>query len=403
MKNIVKVRCFNSTVKDLIILRIAFFTDTFYPQINGVSNTLMVLSQYLTRTGIEHKFFAPDYESGEPEASGVPVVRFKGFSPHIYPDARLSFPPYSKILEQLSDFRPDVVHIVTELGIGWSGLRAARALNIPIIMSYHTSFDKYLQFYHMQYLSKALRAYMRWFHSFALVNLAPSRSTMQDLTRHGIPNLALWPRGIDLERFHPGHFSPKLRAEMGVTEEVVFLYVGRIAAEKGLRTLSDSIAQVNQRYGNRVKWIFTGEGPYLPELIARKIPNAIFTGTRRGDELAAIYASADVFVFPSGTETFGNVLLEAMASGLPVICTDSGGVTDFTENHQNALVYKCGSVPELTRAIIKMLHPQNRKVLGAKALETAKSRSWDAVLERLMLHYHYAAHPEIYSGRKIIG
>ncbi|MFD1774059.1 glycosyltransferase family 4 protein [Paenibacillus rhizophilus] len=384
-------------------MRIAFFTDSFYPQINGVSNTLMYLSQYLTRSGIEHMFFAPDYETDEPEASGIPVVRFKGFTPHIYPDCRLSFPPYPKVIEQLSHFKPDVVHIVTELGIGWSGLRAARALNIPIVMSYHTSFDKYLQFYHMPYLSKALWAYMRWFHSFALVNLAPSRSTMQELTRRGIQNLDLWPRGIDLERFHPGHYSPKLRQEMGVSEEIVFLYVGRIAVEKGLRTLADSIAVVNQRYGQQVKWVFTGEGPYLPELIAKKIPNAIFTGSRRGDELAAIYASADVFIFPSGTETFGNVLLEAMASGLPVICTDSGGVTDFTENHQNALVCKYGSVPELTRAIVKMLNPHNRTILGARALETAKSRGWDAVFDRLMLQYIYAANPEIYSGRQVIG
>ncbi len=386
-----------------MILRIAFFTDTFYPQINGVSNTLMYLSQYLTRCGIEHLFFAPDYETDEPEADGVPVVRFKGFTPHIYPDCRLSFPPYPKILEQLSDFGPDVVHIVTELGVGWSGLRAARALNIPIIMSYHTSFDKYLQFYHMQYLNKALWAYMRWFHSFALVNLAPSRSTLYDLTRHGIQNLALWPRGIDLERFNPGNYSPELREKLAGKREVVFLYVGRIAAEKGLPTLADSIMQVNQRYGERVKWVFTGEGPYLPELIAKRIPNAIFTGSRRGEELAAIYASADVFVFPSGTETFGNVLLEAMASGLPVICTDSGGVTDFTENHRNALVCKYGSVPELSKAIVKMLNPHNRQMLSEKALETAKSRSWDAVFEGLMLHYHYAAHPEIYAGRKVIG
>ncbi|NGM84641.1 glycosyltransferase family 1 protein [Paenibacillus sp. 7124] len=384
-------------------MRIAFFTDTFYPQINGVSNTLMYLSQYLTRCGIEHLFFAPDYETGEPEACGVPVVRFKGFTPHIYPDCRLAFPPYPKVLEQLSDFKPDVVHIVTELGVGWSGLRAARALNLPIVMSYHTSFDKYLQFYHMQYLSKALWAYMRRFHSFAQVNLAPSRSTMQVLARHGITNLDLWPRGIDLERFHPGNYSPELREEMGITNEVVFLYVGRIAVEKGLQTLADSIMHVNRRYGREVKWVFTGDGPYLPELVAQRIPNAIFTGSRRGDELAAIYASADAFVFPSGTETFGNVLLEAMASGLPVICTDSGGVTDFTENHHNALVCKYGSAPELTKAILSMLNPHNRQILGAKALDTAKARGWDAVFDRLLLQYTYAANPEIHPGRRITG
>lgn len=385
-------------------MRIAFFTDSFDPQINGVTNTLKMLSRYLTRIGIPHLFFAPDYETGEADDGSFPIVRFKGITPRIYPECRLAFPSHTRILEELAAFKPDIVHIVTELGIGWAGLKAARALHLPIVMSYHTSFDKYLKYYHLQYLSRPLWAYMRWFHSFALVNLAPSRSTLLELTRNGMGDLALWPRGIDTVRFHPRHRSAEAREALGGDDKLIFLYVGRISVEKGLETLADSIALVNREYGGEVMWVFTGEGPYLPELTARNIPNAVFTGSRRGDELAAIYASADVFIFPSGTETFGNVVLEAMASGLPVVCTDSGGVTDFTAHDENAVVCPYGSASALAEAAVALLVDTGlRSRLRKQALETANGRTWDSVFESLMSHYEWAAQPEIFAERKIIG
>lgn len=368
-------------------MRIAFFTDTFYPQINGVSNTLSYLSRYLQAKKIEHVFFAPDYGFDSDECAGLPVTRFKGFCPIIYPECRIAFAPLEKVTGLLADFAPDVVHIVTELSMGLVGLRAANALGIPVVMSYHTNFDKYLRFYHLTHLGEALWFYMKWFHSFALVNLCPSRDTLESMKRRGFQNLDIWSRGIDLERFSPSHFSSELREKLGAGDKTVFLYVGRVSVEKGLDVLMRSVRSVNETHGDRVQFWITGNGPLLKEIESLQLPNVVFTGEKRGAELAQIYASADAFVFPSGTETFGNVLLEAMASGLPPICTDSGGVTDYTVHGENALVCRYGDPDSLTQAIIGLLDPRLRGRIRRQALRTAADRSWNAIFDSLLRHY----------------
>ena len=374
-------------------MRIAFFTDTFYPQINGVSNTLSYLSRYLRKRGVEHLFFAPDYGFESGECAGLPVARFWGFRPLIYPECRLSFVPLEKMTGLLADFAPDVVHIVTEATLGLSGLRAADALGVPIVMSYHTNFDQYLRFYHLTHLSQALWAYMKWFHGFALANLCPSRDTLEAMRRRGFQNLGIWSRGIDLERFSPSHASPELREALGGKDKTVFLYVGRVSAEKGLDVLAKSICTVNESHGGEAQFWITGDGPYRKEIESLGLPNVVFTGEKRGGELSRIYASADAFVFPSGTETFGNALLEAMASGLPAVCTDSGGVTDYAVPGKNALVCRYGDPDGLARAIADLLDPGLRNRIREQALRTAESRSWDGIFDSLMRRYAAAAEP----------
>jgi glycosyltransferase involved in cell wall biosynthesis len=310
-------------------MRIAIFSDTFFPQINGVTNTFRHLEQYLICNDVDHLFFVPEYDEDARYTPDGRIVRFKGITPYIYPECRIVFPPYEKVLETLSAFQPDVVHIATELGVGLCGLRAARACKLPIVMSYHTNFDRYLEFYHLKTFCKALWAYMKWFHSFAGVNLCPSYDTLCDLQQRGFQKLDIWSRGIDPEQFNPRYYSEKLREDLEAGEKTVFLYVGRIAREKDLDTLAESIRIVGRRRPGKALFIFKGDGPFLEELRSMDLPDTVFTGTKRGRELSEIYASSDVFVFPSGSETFGNVLLEAMASGLASICVDSGGVTDF--------------------------------------------------------------------------
>ncbi len=371
-------------------MRIAFFTDTFYPQINGVSNTLSYLSRYLRKKKIEHVFFAPDYGFESADCEGLPVTRFKGFCPVIYPECRIAFVPLKRATELLTEFAPDVVHIVTEASMGLAGLRAATALGIPVVMSYHTNFDQYLHFYHLTYFSQALWSYMKWFHSFALANLCPSRDTLESMRERGFQNLGIWSRGIDLERFGPSHFSPELRARLGARDKTVFLYVGRVSVEKGLDVLIRSIRSVSGVRGDEVQFWITGDGPYLNEMKAMDLPNVVFTGEKRGEDLAQVYASADAFVFPSGTETFGNVLLEAMASGLPAVCTDSGGVTDYTAGRENALVCRYRDPDSLSRAILDLLDPALRSRIRHQALRTAKEKSWDSVFGTLMGHYEAA-------------
>ena len=384
-------------------MRIAFFTDTFYPQINGVTNTFSYLSNYLYLNNIEHIFFAPDYEVEQYEKSKIPVIRFKGIAPPIYPECRLAFPHFGKVLESLNAFQPDVVHIATEQGVGFSGLRAARELNLPIVMSYHTNYDKYLDFYNLNYLDKALWTYLKWFHSFAEVNLCPSVNTLQELKQRGFSGLDIWSRGIDLNRFSPDYYSKSVRTKFGGSDKTIFLYVGRIAKEKGLDTLVESIRVVNEKHKDKILFVFTGDGPYLEELSSLKIPNTVFTGAKQGKELAEIYASSDVFVFPSGSETFGNVMLEAMASGLPGICVNSGGVIDFAVHKENAFVCNYRDVSSLAHAMVKMLDPELREKIRHGAIETAKQKSWGSVFDGLMAHYATAAEKTALHVQNIAG
>jgi len=371
-------------------VRIAFFTDTFCPQINGVTNTLNKLIEYLSDNNYDYLFFAPDYETDETNSK---IIRFKGIRPHLYPDCRLALPQYSAVKQALQSFRPDIIHIVTELGIGYIGLKAARELKIPIIMSYHTNFDRYLKYYDLECFNKLLLTYMRWFHGFALKNLCPSYDTINDLKKQGYQNLDIWSRGIDCKMFSPCKRSESLRQQLNIGQRLAFLYVGRISAEKGLNTLLESIKRANKKYKNKICFVFTGDGPYIAELKSSGYDNLIFTGFKRGEELAKIYASCDAFVFPSGTETFGNVVLEAMASGLPVVCVDSGGITDFT-NEQNAVICKYNDAKSISSGIKRLAESKNlRKKLSEQSLKTAAERSWSSVFDSLINNYKAAAQP----------
>ena len=368
-------------------MKIAYFTDTFYPEINGVTNTLNNLTAYLKKTGIEYLVFAPDYDNGRGDSEEC-VMRFKGLPPFVNPNSRLALPNYRTVRGAILDFAPDIIHITIELGIGLVGLRVARELNIPIVMSYHTNFDSYLNLYEFGHLKRGYWGYIKWFHSFAKANLCPSYDTLRTVEKRGFENLGIWSRGIDTSMFSPLYRSEELRRSLGLQGKTAFLYVGRIAREKGLDTLAEAIRKTNCEYGDDAVFVFTGDGPYMKELKEMNLPNAVFTGFLQKKELSEMYASSDVFVFPSGTETFGNVVLEAMSSGLPVVCTDSGGITDFTSHLENAYVCKYGNVESLAGGIVEMLNnTELRRELSEGGLETAARRSWDYINDELIAQY----------------
>lgn len=371
-------------------MKIAYFTDTYYPEINGVTNTLNNLTAYLRKTGIEYRILAPDYDNRH-EAHEDAVLRFKAIRPLVYPNSRLALPLNRTVRNAIIEFDPDIIHITSELGIGLSGLRVARELNIPIVMSYHTNFDSYLNFYGFGHMEKPYWGYMKWFHSFAEVNLCPSSNTLSTLEKMGFRNPDVWSRGIDGSMFNPANYSETVREKLNGKDKTIFLYVGRIAREKGLDTLAEAIGIMNEKYGDKIIFTFTGDGPYLKELEEMNIPNAVFTGFLQKKELAEVYASSDIFVFPSGTETFGNVLLEAMGSGLPVICTDSGGVTDFTNHLENAYVCRYRDAENLAEGMTEMLiNPELRREIRREGLETAEIRSWDYIFDGLISQYERA-------------
>ncbi|MFA0814484.1 MAG: glycosyltransferase family 4 protein [Anaerofustis sp.] len=374
-------------------MRVAIFTDTFSPQINGIANTLNQLTSYFQSKGIEYLLFAPDYGETESRLKSEPhVVRLRGHRFLLYPECSLAFPNFFRQRERIRHFRPDVIHVTTEYGIGTCGQLIAKDLNIPLVTSYHTNFDRYLEEFHLALLKRPYWSYMKRFHGQARITLCPSQDTLCELSTRGFSHLGIWSRGVDLSRFHPKYRSEDTRAMLGAEGRTVFLYVGRISKEKGLDVLVRSILMINKRYEKDCLFVFTGDGPYLEELRSQQLPNAVFTGALKGEALSSMYASSDVFVFPSGTETFGNVALEAMASGLALICVDSGGVTDFANHRQNAYIAKWNSHKSLARAMQALLKDAAlRTRLGQSGFATAMGRTWETIFNSLIETYQSVA------------
>ena len=370
-------------------MRVAIFTDTFSPQINGIANTLNQLIFYFKSKGIDYLIFAPDYGNADRnKTKEANIVRLRGHRFFLYPECSLAFPNYFQQRERIRNFNPDLIHITTEYGIGSCGLLIAKELHLPIVMSYHTNFDRYLDDFHLSLLKRPYLSYMKRFHNQAAINLCPSYDTIRELRGRGFERLDIWSRGVDLDRFHPKHRSETMRRRLGAENKLIYLYVGRISKEKGLDTLVKSIRMLNKRHRDRCVFVFTGDGPYLEEIQSEGIPNAVFTGALCGEELSAVYASSDVFVFPSGTETFGNVALEAMASGLPLICVDSGGVTDFAKHRQTAYVAKCRNHKSLARGMQQLLlDGELRGQLADAGLASARQRTWNCIFDALIRSY----------------
>ncbi|MDR3139529.1 MAG: glycosyltransferase family 1 protein [Treponema sp.] len=375
-------------------MRIAYFTDTYSPEVNGVTNTLSRLGAYLDEKGIHHTIFVPDYEYEDalPRRENRYSVyrnlyRFKGLKAPFSPKSRLAFPDFRKIDEICDGFKPDLVHVSTELGIGFRGMRYAVTRNLPLVMSYHTNYGEYLRYFNLDFFKPVLERYLAWFYRFAHRILAPSRHTLEDLFRRQYQNLGLWSRGIDTALFNPEYRNEGLRNRFG-KDKLIFLYAGRLSPEKSLDMLIYAAAEIEDRFPRKTVFVFTGDGPYAEIIRRHKLPNVVLTGFKRGRELSEIYASADCFAFPSGTETFGNAALEAMASGLPVAGVASGGVTDFLSHGNNALLCPEGCREAFLENLVTLMEdPVLRLDLAEKARKTALARDWNRVFDGLLNTY----------------
>lgn len=369
-------------------MRIAYFTDTYVPQVNGASKTLDKLGEYLREKNINHMFFAPDYPSLSEETSASPVKRFKSISFPIYPECRLSIPLYHNLARIADEFRPDLVHLITPSGIGLMGLKYARERNITIVSSFHTYFDAYLKYYKLEFLEDMVWKFFEWFHSFCSINFCPSLHTARLLESKGIKNLKIWARGINTDKFSPDYRDESIRKQVNPDNKILFLYVGRIAVEKDLDILMESIKCINQLYPGKAQFVFTGDGPYTKTLKRSAPNNVVFTGYLKGLKLSQMYASCDVFLFPSSTETFGNVILEAMASGLPVVTANAGGVTDSILHKYNGLLCKPRDVESFVQAISLLIENKDLMMsMGINAREYALSKTWESVFGKLMSDY----------------
>lgn len=373
-------------------MKIAIFTDTYYPQINGVTNTISKLENYFKRNHIEYKIFAPDYNVKEKLTN---VETFYSIKLLLYPECRLSMVRSSRVNELLLDYKPDLIHVVTEFNMGWAGMTYALRNNIPSISTYTTNFSQYLKYYKLDMFTKAAWDYMKWFHNQSDLTVCPSNDTKKLLIEKGISNVGIWGRGIDSIKFSPEKRSDSLRKELGVEDKVMLLYVGRVSLEKDLDILFEAYGQIRNEYGDKVSLVVTGDGPMLDKYKSDN-KDVIFTGYLKGEALSQLYASSDIFAFPSSSETLGNVVLEAMASEIPVVGVNSGGVKDNIVDGYNGLLSKPQDVKSFKQGIKILIDNEDYRIqIGKNARKFALNKDWDKIFEKLIHQYEEV----IYRGK----
>ena len=366
-------------------MRIALIAETFLPDVNGVVTTLCQLLEYLRGHDHEALVFAP-YDAPTSYA-GAEIVPLRGVPLPLYPELKLTL-PQPGIMARLRQFQPDVLHLVGTLVLGPAGVAAGQRLRLPLAASYHTDFPAYSRYYGLGLLRTLAYRYLRTFHNRCALTLCPSSATLADLRAHGFRRLRVWGRGVDTERFHPRYRSVAWRTAVGAQPgERIVLYVGRLAAEKRLDLLARALRGLD-----RVRLVVVGDGPARPflERTYAGLPVA-FTGYLRAEALATAYASADVFVCPSDSETFGQVIQEAMASGVPVVAARAGGALDLVREGSTGAFFSAGSASDLHVQLRQLLDaPERLTQLGQNGRAAAEQRSWSQILDQLMLQYQVA-------------
>jgi glycosyltransferase involved in cell wall biosynthesis len=370
-------------------VRIAFFTETFLPATDGVVTRLRYTIEELARMGDEMLVIAPRYPDGGPDSyAGAPIYRVPGVPFPPYPRIKISFahPGVGRALER---FGPDLIHAVNPIILGPGGIYYARRLGLPLVASYHTNVAAYARYYKLELGYNAARWWTRQLHNRAAINLCTSEATMDYLLKQGVKRIRLWPQGVDARRFRPDMASEEWRERLsdGHPSDKLLLYVGRLAPEKGIERLKAILRGVP---GTRLAVV--GDGPARADL-EREFGGtpAVFTGVLQGEDLASAYASADAFLFPSTTDTLGLAMLEALASGLPVVGAPGGASHEIVSEEENGLLYEANSAPSLVSAVRRLFSDEGfRAGLARRARETAEERDWGSSTRTLRGYYEQA-------------
>lgn len=378
-------------------MRYAFVTETWPPEVNGVALTVQAMRSGLQSLGHEVSLFRPRQRAdgaapanaGETLLPGLPIPR--------YPGLRFGLPAARALAAAWRRSPPDAIYVATEGPLGWSALRAARRLGIPVATGFHTRFDAYMRDYGAAILGPAALAWMRRFHNQAHATLVPTRELQEWLAVAGFRNVALLARAVDAKRFSPVHRDPALRAAWGAEEHApVAIHVGRIAAEKNLGLAVRAFRRL-QAAQPLARFVFVGDGPER-ERLARENPDFVFPGVQRGDALARHFASADLFLFPSLSETFGNVTLEAMASGVPAIAFRYGAAREHLEDGVHGAAPAPGDEAGFIDACVRIgTDPDARRRMGmaapvavARLQPRRVAADLDALLHRLYMEGRHA-------------
>lgn len=371
-------------IYDLSNLRVAYFSATMQPGLDGVTRVLYNLIDELNKRGIQNVFFSavnPPLEERPTKMYTVPSFAFPW-----YKDYRIAMPASGGLKEKLDEFNPDIIHFNSPCPLGYAAAKAGQRLGIPTVATYHTHFASYAKYYKVQALEKYGWNYFRSLYNKCVKVYVPSNPIIQELRSHGINNLMQLPHGVDSEMFNPKFRSPEWRRARGLENKTVLLYAGRLVWEKDLKTLANAYKIISQARDD-IRFVLAGEGPILDEL-KEMMPQALFLGYQTGTGLSTAFASSDIFVFPSTTETFGNVTLEAMASGVPAICVREGGAYDVIKDEVTGLIAEPRNAEDLARKILRLSDDaQLRNLMGRQAYRYAKEQTWTNIFSRLFESY----------------
>jgi len=366
-------------------MKIAYFTDSLPPLVDGVSTSYLHLADFLEAQNIDFRF----YSAFKPDDSfkwSHRVRKVLSLPLPVYKPYRFCLPVSDKLKQELYEFNPDIIQTASPSLLGNFGLQFARKHKVPAVSSFHTDFVSYLKYHGLDRVEDYGWSFLRKFYNRFDTVYSPSLTMKKILQNLGFKNVSIWGRGVDLESFSPDHRSQKLRRSITRSDKPILLYVGRLVKEKGLIGLVEACSLLNQK-GYEFKLAFVGDG-YLKDELRMRYPEAVFPGFLKGKALSHWYASADIFVFPSSTETFGNVVQEAFASGLPVIGVPRGGVVDLILEGKNGLFSKPES-PESLAEKIKILldNPALRTQFGRNARILIHNYSWENINKKLLDSY----------------
>ncbi len=362
-------------------MKIAIVTETFLPSTDGIVTRLCASIRWLLQNGHEVMIIAPE---GVDEFEGAEIAAIPARTFFLYKARKWAYP--SRLVKKyLNEFKPDVVHVVNPSLLGVAGVYYTKKNKLPLLCSYHTHLPKYADYYNVSFIKPVLWGYLRLLHNRAHQNLCTSQSVLTELTEQKFNNVKVWERGVDAEKFHPGNKNEKMRERLtaGKTEKTLLLFVGRLASEKNIERIKDVLQRAPE-----VCLALVGDGPFRKELEKHfEGTNTVFTGFLHGDELAQAYASSDIFVFPSTTETLGLVLLEAMASQLPVVAADSTPTREQVTDGESGMLFKPDEPEHFVEQVLELLNQEKREKMAKHAILASKDMGWDKTAQQLLSFY----------------
>lgn len=370
-------------------MRLTLVTETYVPEINGVAKTLERIVNELTDRGHRVHIIRPQ-QKNEASVNSASLTTVRGMPIPGYSGLQFGLPAGRLLAKLWKQDTPDIIYVATEGPLGASAINAANRLNIPVVSGFHTNFHAYSKHYRLGWFENIIFVYLKRLHNRTMCTLTPSPEIVSRLKQRGINNAELFSRGVDTDIYNPCHRQQALRSQWGIPEDMpLALHVGRVAAEKNIQLVIDSYHAM-QQVEPQLRLVMVGDGPLLGKL-KRRHPGIIFTGPKVGLELSQHYAAADIFLFASESETFGNVILEAMSSGLAVVAYNYAAAAMHINNQLNGIVVEPGNAAEFCNAAVNLIkHPETITAVRKQARATAERLDWHHLIdhfEKVLVRY----------------